>query len=234
LAVLLAGGAGLLIRSVINLRAIDPGLTAEGVVIADVMLPTQLSHDHRRRAILNAVPALQGVPGVRAVAAAMKLPLRGSGQNWGIAIPGKPELPNTTTAFRVVTRDYFTALNIRVVRGRAFSAGDREHTVRVVVIDEALAAKYFAGENPLGRTISTDFDARGERIIRVVASVPEATLTDALVPARYMLCSTNKSPSSGTRSRLSWLRRDPTRYRGCSTSRGTRFNGRCNNSHSSG
>ena len=187
LAVLLAAGAGLLIRSVVNLRAINPGFTPAGVVVADATLPTQLSNDDRRRAILEAVPMLQGMPGVRAAAATVKTPLRGSGNNWGIQVPGKPELSQTTTAFRIVTRDYFDALNIPIKAGRGFLSSDRENSERVVVINEALAAKYFDGEDPIGRVISTGFDERGERIIGVVGNVSESELTDAYAPARYML-----------------------------------------------
>lgn len=187
LAVLLAGGAGLLIRSVVNLRGIDPGIVADGVVVADTTLPTQLSNDERRRTVLETVATLRQMPGVRAVGATMRLPLRGPAQNWGIAVPGKPDLSRTTTAFRTVTHDYFAVLSIRVTRGRGFTAADRDNTERVVVINEALAAKYFPGEDPVGRTISTGFDERGERIIGVVENVAEATLTDRAVPARYML-----------------------------------------------
>jgi putative ABC transport system permease protein len=135
---------------------------------------------------LQMVPTLEAMPGVEAAAAAMKLPLRGPGQNWGIRIPGKPELSRTTTAFRVVTRDYFAAMGMRMIRGRGFSPADREGSEPVVVINEALAEKYFPGEDPIGRVINT-FGEPGERIIGIVNTVAEANLTDAPVPARYML-----------------------------------------------
>jgi predicted permease len=187
LAVLLAGGAGLLLRSVANLRAIDPGLDTRRVAVVDATMPTELSHDGRRRAILDVLPALQALPGVRAAAATQKLPLRGSGDNWSIAVEGKPDLPRTTTAFRMVTHDYFRALGVEIVRGRGFLLSDRATTERVVVINEALAAKYFPGEDPLGRVLRSGFGDRGERIVGVVADVAEADLTDPPVPARYML-----------------------------------------------
>ena len=68
--------------------------------------PARLSVDERRRAILSVLPALEAVPGVRAVAAAQKLPLRGSGDNWNIRIVGRPPL-NASTAFRMVTPALF-------------------------------------------------------------------------------------------------------------------------------
>jgi hypothetical protein len=73
-----------------------------------------------------------------------------------------------------------------LIVGRSFGISDREGSERVVVINQALADKYFAGEDPLGRRLQT-FDAEGERIIGVVANAAEALLTDAPVPARYML-----------------------------------------------
>ena len=186
LAVLLAAGAGLMIRSVANLRSIDPGIDPDGVVVVDATMPLRLTPEERRRVIAEMLPQLQALPGVTSVAAAQKLPLRGSGDNWGIRIQGRTDLTGNTTAFRMVTRDYFTALRIPLRRGRAFDSSDREGSDRVVVVNEALAAKFFPGEDPVGRVLLT-FDDRGERIIGVVGNAAEAHLKDAPVPARYML-----------------------------------------------
>jgi putative ABC transport system permease protein len=185
LAVLLAAGAGLLIRSVANLRGIDPGLKPDGVAVVDATMPVRLTPDERRRAILTMLPALEAVPGVRSVAAAQKLPLRGSGDNWGISIAGRPPV-NATTAFRMVTLGYFGTLGISIKRGRDFLPSDREGSERVVVINEALAAKFFPGEDPIGKVLQT-FGEAGERIVGIVGNTAEASLTDAPVPARYML-----------------------------------------------
>jgi predicted permease len=186
LAVLLAAGAGLLIRSVANLRQIDPGVNVAALGVLDATMPTQLNTEARRRAILDTIPVLQAVPGVRAVAASQKLPLRGSGDNWGLRIAGRPDLDGTTTAFRMVTHDYFQTLGVELRRGRTFEPTDRGTTERVVVINEALAAKYFGNEDPIGRVLTT-FDDTGERIIGVVENAAEAELTDGPIAARYML-----------------------------------------------
>jgi putative ABC transport system permease protein len=187
LAVLLSAGAGLLLRSVANLRGINPGLDVRAVAVLDATVPTQLDVDARRRAYLEALPALQALPGVRAAAATQKLPLRGSGDNWGVSVVGRPDLDGGTTFVRLVTPDYFQALGIALRKGRGFTAADRATTERVVVINEAFAKKYFAADDPLGRVLQTGFDDRGERIIGVVGNVAEANLTDAAAPARYML-----------------------------------------------
>ena len=186
LAVLLAAGAGLLIRSVVNLRAIDPGIETSGLAIVDATMPLGLNPDERRRVILDMLEPLRALPGVTSVAAAQKLPLRGSGDNWGIEVRGKPEAGGTT-AFRMVTRDYLTTMGMRLLRGRNFDASDREGSHRVVIINEALANKYFPGEDPIGHVLQTGFDDAGERIIGVVADAAEADLQDQAVPARYMI-----------------------------------------------
>ena len=186
LAVLLAAGAGLLIRSVANLRAIDPGFEPANAVVVDATMPTRLTTAERKRAVLEMLPVLQALPGVASVAATHKLPLRGSGDNWGIRIEGKPNIPDATTFFRTVSRDYFTTMGIPVVRGRGFDASDREGNDPVVVINEALAAKFFPGEDPIGRVLMT-FRGPGERLIGVVANVADGVLTEGPKPSRYML-----------------------------------------------
>ena len=186
LAVLLAAGAGLLIRSVANLRAIDPGIQVENLVVVNATMPLRLQGPERLRTIQQALPTLQSLPGVASVAATQKIPLGGSGDNWGITIQGKGDLGQATTAFRMVSREYFATMGMPITRGRNFTPSDREGSERVVIINEATAAKFFPGEDPLGRVLQT-FGEAGERIVGVVGNAAEARLTDAPVPARYML-----------------------------------------------
>jgi len=185
-AVLLVAGAGLLLRSVANLRGFNPGIRPDTVAVIDVTMPAQLTQDQRRRAVLDTMPALEALPGVRAAAAAERIPLRGSSDNWGMAIKGKPEVTGAVTAFRMITDGYFKTMGIAVHRGRGFEPTDRLSAEPLVVINEALAARYFPGEDPIGRSLET-FADRGERIIGIAANVAENTLIDPPVPARYML-----------------------------------------------
>jgi predicted permease len=200
LAVLLAAGAGLLIRTVANLHEIDPGTHIDDLAVLDTTMPARLTNDDRRRTILDTVDALAALPGVKSAAATQKLPLRGSGDNWGIRIQGRPEVRQTTTAFRMVTRNYFDTMGIPLRSGRTFDISDRDNSERTVVINEALAAKYFPGENPIGRVLITGFGANdaGERIIGVVGNAAEADLTDEPVPARYMLYDQLPFAANGT------------------------------------
>ena len=99
LAVLLTAEAGLLLRSVANLRAIDPAVDHGRVAVVDAVMPAATTLDERRRIVDDTIASLEALPGVRAAGATQKLPLRGSGDNWGIRIPDKPELPPSTTAY---------------------------------------------------------------------------------------------------------------------------------------
>ena len=190
-AVLLAAGAGLMIRSVTNLRAIDTGMLTPGAVIVDTVMPLGLESAERRRVILDALPKLAALPGVQSVGAAQKLPLRGSGDNWGLEIRGRADnAAASTTAFRTVTRDYFATMGMTIRQGQGFGPSDREGSNRVVIVNEALVAKYFPNEDPIGQVLLTGLDEGedlGERIIGVVENASEADLQDPPVPTRYML-----------------------------------------------
>jgi predicted permease len=194
LAMLIASAAGLLVRSVANLYAIDPGVETRSVAVVDVTPSAELNNVQRRQGLEEIAAALLEVPGVTSTAAAMKLPLRGNGNSFGITVEGRPDLPASTTFFRVVTRDYFTTMGIRLRAGRTFDisdrpAPDRPATEAPIVINEELAKRYFAGENPIGRVVGDGFGIP-QRIIGVVGNVAEGALTDEAEPARYYLAGT--------------------------------------------
>lgn len=185
LAVLMVAAAGLLIRSVDKLRAIDPGLDAGGVAVVDVAMPGDIGHDGRRRVLEALVPELAALPGVGAAGAVQKLPLRGRGDNWGIMVEDRPELERSTTAFRMVTPEYLDAMGIEVVRGRGFQDSDRHGSEPVVVVNEALVEKYFGDLDPIGRRVTGG--GTWARVVGVVENAAESGLTDPDEPARYVL-----------------------------------------------
>ncbi|HEX2187295.1 MAG TPA: ADOP family duplicated permease [Longimicrobiaceae bacterium] len=185
LAVLMVSGAALLIRSVANLRAIDPGVDVERVAVLDLVSPAATDAAGRRQMLRELTRELADLPGLESAAAVQKLPLRGSGDSWGIQVEGRTEENPGTTYFRMVSPDYFRTMGIAVRRGRGFEPSDRAEGEPVVVVNEALAQKHFPGEDPVGRRI-----AHGDgwaRIVGVVENVAEAGLTDGPEPARYML-----------------------------------------------
>lgn len=188
LVLLLTAGAALLVRSVENRRAIDPGVEVEGVAVLDVQLPDTLESERIPALMGQLVEAVGAVPGVESAAASQRIPLRGSSDNWGLAVEGAPEGEITTTAFRVVTPEYFRVMDIDVHRGRGLLDTDRVAGVEegVVVVNEALAERYFRGRDPLGRRIAFS-PARWDRIVGVVGNAAEAGLSPEPEPARYMV-----------------------------------------------
>lgn len=185
LAVILAAGAGLLVRSVVNLYAIDPGVETRGVAVLDVTAGAVMKEPEVQRTMRTLLDELAQLPGMRSAALTSKLPLRGSGDSWGIVVEGRPDLPETTVFVRLVSRDYFQTLGTAVRQGRGFSDADRPDGERVIVINEALAKKYFPGVDPIGRRLDVGFG--WQRVVGVVENVAEANLTDEREPALYMV-----------------------------------------------
>ena len=190
LAVLLAAGAALLVRSVSKLYDIDPGFATEGAAVLDVAIAAGMPAEQRTPLLRNLQSELARLPGVKSVAVSPKIPLRGAGNNTSITIPGQPDLEQASTYFRLVGVGYHETMGMRVVAGRTFNEGDlpgpADTTEFDVVINQALAKKYFDGVDPVGRYTGGGF-GKPERVIGVVADVAEGVLTEEPTPARYYL-----------------------------------------------
>ena len=201
LAMLIASGAALLVRSVTNLYAIDPGIETEGIAVVDVVSRAEMPAAERGRVIEALLPTLRSLPGVRSAAVTMKIPLRGGGDSFGLAPEGRAESERVNTYFRIVSADYFATMGIRLRDGRTFDASDRpidpdSSGAMAVVVNEAFARKHFPGTSPIGRRIAGGFDAT-QTIVGVVADVAEAALTDGPEPSAYYLGS--QAPWFGNR-----------------------------------
>ena len=185
LSVMMAIGAVLLARSVSNLYAIEPGVRTDGVAVVDVMLG-RLNRVRLEQTLDEVATALGQLPGVRSVGVVQTLPLRGGGYNLPLRVDDRPELAGATTEYRIVTPGYLESVGITLRQGRTITSGDRRDTERAVVINEALARKYFGGADPIGRLIGGDVGPRPSRVVGVVANAVERRLTDAAEPVRYV------------------------------------------------
>ncbi len=188
-AVLLACGAGLLMRSVSKLYSINPGIDARGVAVVDIATPN-MRGAARRTALLNVVREVSVLPGVKAAAISQKIPLTGHGNSTSIAVPGAPSGAPSSTYFRIASRDYFAALGVPVRAGRVFDGSERTdsaNTMLDIVVNEALAKAYFPDRSPVGQIVTTGGFGIPERIIGVVGDIAEGDLTDPPSPARYYL-----------------------------------------------
>ena len=184
-AVMIATGAALLARSVANLYAVEPGVRTEGLAVADVVLRGGGNRVRREQRLTELMTALREVPGVHSVSAAQQLPVRGGGYRLGLRFPDRPDIKELATEYRIVTSGYLESIGIGLRRGRTISSADHRDAERVVVINEALAQKYFAGVDPIGKLMSGDADVPS-RIVGVVANAAEKRLIDAAEPVRYV------------------------------------------------
>jgi predicted permease len=153
--VVLALAAGLLIRSLIELNRIDLGFNPDDVLTAQLQVP---STDYPQPADVvrfhrQAVERVAEIPGVRAAGSVRVLPLARSIGDWSIKIEGRPYVPeeNPNGDFQAVTPGYFQAMALKLVRGRFLTDADREDSMPAVVINETMAARYWPGEDAIGR-----------------------------------------------------------------------------------
>jgi putative ABC transport system permease protein len=192
LAVVMAAGAGLLIRSVTKLYGVQPGVETSGVGVVDIVMPSNIPAPQRRQMLDELKSGLRTMPGVVQAGFTQKLPLRGGGWSFGFELEGDPESRATTTFVRFGSPEYLQTMGVDVREGRLFTEADRTAGSTgdgVVVVNEALVKKYFKGANPIGLRVANGTGG-WVRVIGVVRDVAEAKLTDAREPTRYMLSDT--------------------------------------------
>jgi putative ABC transport system permease protein len=161
IAVVVLVAAGLMIRSVVALQAIDPGFDPRNVLSAVVSVAGTKEADGARRVAFyqQAVERVRALPGVVDASAINHLPL--GGDLWGIsfAVEGRP-LPRPGeepyASYRAVLPGYFRAMRIPVLDGRDVGEGDRLGAPDVVVINEFMARRWWPGESALGKRITLD------------------------------------------------------------------------------
>ena len=166
LAVVLLVGAGLLVRSFLQLTSVDPGFRPQQAVSVGVTLPGIVYDDWpKRRAFFGELERrVATLPGVTAVGGITTLPLQGSGGIISFGVPGREPLPiGNEIHARVATPGYFAAMGIPLRRGRLFTDRDTEESPLVVVLNEAAAKKWFPDEDPIGRMVRIDWGTSDPR-----------------------------------------------------------------------
>jgi putative ABC transport system permease protein len=190
LALVLLVGAGLLIRSFVSLLNTSPGFDAKAILTADVPLSRSRYPEAEQQAafVQQAIRRISEMPGVAAVAAVNILPLSGNGRQSTFTIEGRP-VPNgqePDAEASTVTPDYFRAMGIPVIRGRAFNEGDKKDAPPVVIISETLARKIFPGEDPVGKRLVIDVDRPPFEIVGIVGDIRHEKLETETYPEYYL------------------------------------------------
>lgn len=183
LSLVLMAGAGLTIRSVLGLQAVDPGFDPRGTIAGTVLLNASrhAAPEARARLLRTLVARLGALPGVEAVAAVSTPPLSGANSSAGFTIEGRParEDERRQAETRGVLPGYFAALRIAFVAGRDLTAAEAsDPAARVLVVNETMARRWWPDGNALGRRVS--FGGEGESqwftIVGVVRDVRQRSL----------------------------------------------------------
>jgi putative ABC transport system permease protein len=183
-------GAGLLLRSLERLLAVDKGFDAEHVLSSYLLLPfSRYPEGHQQAAFFREVrERAQALPGVQTAALVSDIPLTG-GTNGGVGIEGR-EYPPGKDPFaekRIASPRYFDVLRIPILTGRVFNERDIAGAPAVVVVNQAFARSYFPGESPLGKRVDFRWGTSGmQEIVGVVGDVREQALHQPARPAIYI------------------------------------------------
>lgn len=202
LTVALLVGAGLLIRTVVNLARVRPGFDSENILTMSVMTDfDQKTQDNFHE---RALQRIAGLPGVKSAAFVWGLPL--TGNHWANdAIKIEGELDKTKVADKApvemfsVTPAYFDTMGLRIVEGRGFRSDENASSWKlapepaagempsVCLINQSMADKFFPNSNPLGKKLITwPWPKRPKEIIGIVANARTRALTDGASPEVYL------------------------------------------------
>jgi predicted permease len=151
LSLVLLAGAGLLLQTFLILNATTPGFDANNIILAPIQLRAQGYSPAQARQFYGRLMERAGaIPGVEAVALAHSFPI---GWTWGsnVIVEGHeplPDQPQAAVDSNVITPGYFPLLKIPIVRGRDFTREDKDSALPVVIINEAMATRFWPGEDP--------------------------------------------------------------------------------------
>jgi len=181
-------GAGLFVRSLQKAQAIDPGfVTEQAVLLWPNMDLSGFTPEQGSQVYVELEERLSALPGVTSVALVSRLPLGVSVETRGVTIegvqppPGREEIDVDNT---LVTESYFQAMGIPILRGRNFGPEDGPGSPRTLIVSEAAALRFWPGENPIGKTVTSGAGSTAT-VIGVAADTKVRTLGEAPRPFFY-------------------------------------------------
>jgi len=200
LCTLLLAGAGLLVRTLQQLRGLDPGFDREHVVTFTVYPNLSAYTDAQAKSFWQALTSrAREIPGVVSVAAASRPLMRGSGVKSTIAPAGQKvtRADFLNSSLNWVSPEYFDALGIRVLEGRGFTTSDiRAPKPAPAVVNEAFARRFFPDQDPLGRRFGNGMEVAAPADFVIVGVAKDAkyrSLREPMTPTYYVATDTSLS-----------------------------------------
>jgi len=181
--------AGLMLRTLANLNAIERGFDADNVLTMVVPLMPKYADPSKRPAFYDGIIAgVRALPGVRGVAFGSALPFQSTGFTRGFTIEGRPRQPedDLDVLFRIGTADYLQTLRVTLLEGRLLDERDGAGAPRAIVVNETLVRRYLPGQSALGRQIRFDPNEPPFNIVGVVKDVLERGYQMGAKPGVYV------------------------------------------------
>jgi predicted permease len=197
--VVVLAAAGLIVRSLFFSADLRPGFDAGKEVATLYVVPGVKNYTNAatHRLLEEARGDLSGLPSVRRVSYGIRLPAQGNEAGWAseFVVPGK-EPPPGEESFRIrytmVGPDYFEVMGTRVLAGRGIRASDTPESESVAVVNETMAQRLFAGEDPLGKVILMGRTKVPRRIVGVAEDIKIADLYEE--PEMYVYVPFSQDP----------------------------------------
>jgi putative ABC transport system permease protein len=201
LSLVLLVGAGLMIRTLSQLRNVDSGMDAHNVVITDLQLSrVKYAKPVQQFAFYDQLlRRLRTLPGVQSASAIDIMPLSGGGSTQPIAVEGRPMVPmaeQPEVPVRIVEPDFMRTMHIPLLQGRMLNTADTEDRPQTVLISDAMAKRIWPGENPIGKRLTlTFFPEKIREVVGVVGNVKQDGL-DVAEPAATLYLPMAQAPRS--------------------------------------
>jgi predicted permease len=187
MAVALLGVAGLLIRSYLHVQQQSPGFVSDNVLSAMIVLPKNRYPDEASQAQFydRLLGEARALPGVKSAGLVNNMPFSGNDGSGSYLIEGRDRSNGATPHGyqQTIDEDFFKSMQIPILAGRAFTAQDTATAPPVTVVDETLVKKYFAGQDPIGKRISNNYNedpakTRWMTIVGVAGAVKRDRLSE--------------------------------------------------------
>jgi putative ABC transport system permease protein len=197
LSLLLLVGAGLMIKSFLQLQRTSPGFNPDNLLTARVFLNADDYPQAQQKAAFfqQALQQLETIPGVQSVGATTTLPLSGASMNFKFSVDGqvaKVSAEKIPAQYRAISPDYFRTMGVPLLTGREFTDRDESNAPGVVVINETLARRAFPEGDALGKHITITYGKPTSReIVGIVGDVKHLRLNEDAKPEMYVPYSQN-------------------------------------------
>lgn len=208
MSVVLLSGAGLLVRSMQTLAAVDPGLNPQNVLTMEV--PVDFTSPDAAMAgqrFSEMQRELSTLPGVEVVGVGSTVPLRTSGFQLEIKAESRALVDGVTptSEYRTADAGYFRAAGIPLLKGRDFTDGDRDSSQQVVILNKTLADRLFADVDPIGRRVAWTGDVlrfigvsdEWRTVVGVVGDTKDGGLDAPPMPVTFLPVAQGAFPAGG-------------------------------------